>query len=108
MTRTPTTVDAGAGGAREDTRFRRDIFIGPDLRRDHYRSGSDRLVANVLYFLPWLIVLFGIGRVLEAGPLNGAQLILAFGFGLACARLASLADAVVLRRYCVYGDEVAA
>ena len=107
MDRTPTTEETGAGGARDDARFRRDIFIGPDLRRDHYRNGSDRLVANVLYFLPWLIVLFGIGRVLEAGPLNGIQLLLAFAFGLACARLASLADAVVLRRYCVYGDQAA-
>jgi len=101
----PTTVPE-ASDARDD-RFRRDIFIGPDLRRDHYRSGSDRIVANVLYFLPWLIVLTGIGQVMGSGPLNGVQLLLAFAFGLACARLASLADAVVLRRYCVYGDQAA-
>lgn len=106
MTAAPTTTPAEARDPRDD-RFRRDIFIGPDLRRDHYRNGRDRIVANALYFLPWLIVLWGIGQVMGSGPLTGVQLLLAFAFGLACARMASLADAVVLRRYCVYGDQAA-
>ena len=106
MTAAPTTTPAEARDPRDD-RFRRDIFIGPDLARDHYRNGRDRIVANALYFLPWLIVLWGIGQVMGSGPLTGVQLLLAFAFGLACARMASLADAVVLRRYCVYGDQAA-
>ncbi|MEZ5141911.1 MAG: hypothetical protein R2726_05245 [Acidimicrobiales bacterium] len=27
-----------------------DLLLGLDLRRDRYRSGRDRIVANVLYF----------------------------------------------------------
>ncbi len=78
-----------------------DLLLGPDLRRDRYRSGRDRIVANVLYFLPWLVGYFGWDRVREAAGTANATTVLA-PVAIVLVVLATAACLVALRRYCVY------
>ncbi|MFN8040177.1 MAG: hypothetical protein U0Q07_13280 [Acidimicrobiales bacterium] len=91
-----------------DAAIAREVLRGPSLAREHYRNDRDRIVANLLYFLPWFLALLGIGQAVEVGPLTGSNLAVVVGLVVAAAGLAAVADAVVLRRYCVYGDELTA
>lgn len=79
-----------------------DILLGPDLRKDRYRSGRERIVANVLYFLPWLVAYFGWDRVREAaaGSIDATRILGPVGVMLLI--LAALASFVALRCFVLY------
>lgn len=79
-----------------------DLFIGPDLGRDRYRSGRARILANVLYFLPWTIAYFGWDRVRDAASAAPPGTAMLVASAVVLALLASAASLVALRRYCVY------
>ncbi len=89
-----------------DAAIARQVLRGPGLARDGQRR--ERIEANVLTFLPWIIGLLGLGQALEAGPLDGSSLAVVALLIAATAGLATVADVVVLRRYCVRDGELTA
>lgn len=79
-----------------------DVVLGPDLRRDRYRSNRGRILANVLYVVPWMLALLGWSWVRETPSLDSVAVLVPIAVVLIL--LGSVANLITVRHFCVYPE----